>query len=61
MRAPWKFLDEAFAQVTQTDAVKTPLPQPVSAAELNLVNDSWGWNANTMVNRDTASKPMRSQ
>jgi len=42
----------ASAQVTQTDAAKTPLPQPVPAAEATLVNDSWAWNANTMVNRD---------
>jgi hypothetical protein len=40
------------AQVTQTDAVNTPLPQAVSAAEADLVNNSWGWNANTTVNRD---------
>ncbi len=43
----------ARAQVTQTDAAKTPLPQPVPAAEADLVNNSWAWNANTMVNRDT--------
>src|SRR6187431_2200719 len=42
----------AVAQVTQTDAVKTPLPQPVWQAEADLVNNSWAWNANTMVNRD---------
>jgi len=42
----------AVAQVTQTDAVHTPLPQPVSQAEADLVNNSWAWNANTMVNRD---------
>jgi MYXO-CTERM domain-containing protein len=42
----------APAQVTQTDAAKTPLPQPVPAAEADLVNNSWAWNANTMVNRD---------
>jgi len=42
----------ADAQVTQTDASKTLLPQPVTQAELDLVNGSWGWNANTMVNRD---------
>ena len=40
------------AQVTQTDASKTPLPQPVPAAELSIVNSSWAWNADTMVNRD---------
>ena len=42
----------ALAQVTQTDSVKTPLPQPVGSAELSLIDDSWAWNANTMVNRD---------
>ena len=42
----------AAAQVTQTDTAQTPLPQPVSTAELSLVNTSWAWNANTMVNRD---------
>ena len=44
----------ARAQVTQTDAAKTPLPQPVGQAELTLVNDSWGWNANSISNRDPA-------
>ena len=43
----------AGAQVTQTDTVKTPLPQPVPPAEANLVNDSWGWNAMSISNRDT--------
>jgi hypothetical protein len=42
----------ALAQVTQTDASKTPLPQPVPNAELNLVNSSYAWNANTVVLRD---------
>jgi len=42
----------AAAQVTQTDAVSTPLPQPVPLAEATLVNDSWAWNANTRVSRD---------
>jgi len=42
----------AHAQVTQTDALRTPLPQPVPMAEAELVNNSWAWNANTMVNRD---------
>jgi MYXO-CTERM domain-containing protein len=41
----------ANAQVTQTDATKTPLPQPVPMAEADLVNNAWAWNANTMVNR----------
>jgi len=42
----------AMAQVTQTDAIHTPLPQPVPAAELSIVDDSWAWNANTVVHRD---------
>ncbi len=33
--------------------MKTPLPQPVPQAELSLVNDSWGWNAMSVSNRDT--------
>src|SRR6188768_333168 len=41
----------ASAQVTQTGTT-TVLPQPVPMAEATLVNDSWAWNANTMVNRD---------
>jgi len=42
----------ASAQVTQTDAAMTPLPQPVGAAELSLVDDSWAWNSMTQINRD---------
>jgi len=42
----------AAAQVTQTDAAKTPLPQPVPKAESDLVNGSWGWNADTLINKD---------
>jgi hypothetical protein len=42
----------AAAQVKQTDAANTPLPQPVPMAEASLVNDSWAWNANTTINRD---------
>ncbi|HYQ40413.1 MAG TPA: DUF4114 domain-containing protein [Polyangiaceae bacterium] len=42
----------AAAQVTQTDAAKTPLPRPVGAAEASLVNDSWAWNASTMIGKD---------
>ncbi|MGC4094412.1 MAG: DUF4114 domain-containing protein [Polyangiaceae bacterium] len=37
----------AHAQVSQTDAAKTSLPQPVGTAELNLVTQSWGWNTAT--------------
>jgi hypothetical protein len=42
----------AVAQVTQTDAIRTPLPQPVGLSELDLVNVSYAWNANTPVIRD---------
>ncbi|HEY6724245.1 MAG TPA: MYXO-CTERM sorting domain-containing protein [Polyangiaceae bacterium] len=42
----------AVAQVFQTDAAQTPLPQPVGESELNLVTNSWGWNVDTPVNWD---------
>ena len=48
----------AVAQVTQTDAIHTSLPQPVSAAELSLINDAWAWNANTQVMRDSLGMPL---
>ncbi len=32
--------------------MKTPLPQPVADAELDVVNQSWAWNADTQVYRD---------
>ncbi|HVY25080.1 MAG TPA: DUF4114 domain-containing protein [Polyangiaceae bacterium] len=37
----------AQAQVFQTDAAKTPLPQPVGQAELDLINKSWAHNTMT--------------
>ncbi len=37
----------AQAQVFQTDAAKTPLPQPVGPAEVNLVTNSWARNTKT--------------
>jgi len=40
------------AQVFQTDAAKTPLPQPTGAAELDLVTNSWGWNTKTQSWKD---------
>src|SRR6478736_6291782 len=51
----------AAAQVTQTDAVATPLPQPVPRAEADLVNDSGAWNANTVINRDRRCEPVSEQ
>lgn len=35
------------AQVFQTDAARTPLPQPVGMNEFNLITSSWGWNVET--------------
>jgi len=43
----------AQAQVFQTDAAKTPLPQPVGMDEFNLVTNSWGWNAMSQSWKDT--------
>lgn len=42
----------ASAQVFQTDAARTPLPQPVGMDEFNLVTNSWGWNEMTTSYRD---------
>jgi MYXO-CTERM domain-containing protein len=41
----WVAPGAALAQVFQTDAAMTPLPQPVGQAELDLVGISWGHNA----------------
>ncbi|HYQ03732.1 MAG TPA: MYXO-CTERM sorting domain-containing protein [Polyangiaceae bacterium] len=43
--------EPASAQVSQTGTT-TVLPQPVPMAEMTLVTDSWGWNVNTVINRD---------
>lgn len=42
----------ASAEVFQTDAAKTPLPQPVQQGEMTLVTDSWAYKTTTQVNRD---------
>ena len=42
----------AQAQLFQTDAAMTPLPQPVGSPERSLVTDSWAFNRSTQVNRD---------
>ena len=39
------------AQVFQTDAAATPLPQPVGVAEWALVTQSWAFSSDTMVSR----------
>ncbi len=44
--------DRASAQVTQTDAAMTSLPQPVGMAEWNLVTMSWARNTETLSYRD---------
>jgi hypothetical protein len=50
----WAMAGSAEAQVFQTDAAMTPLPQPVGVSEVNLVTDSWAYNTATDVNRDPA-------
>ena len=42
----------AQAQVFQTDAEMTPLPQPVQPAELNLITQSWARNTMTQSWKD---------
>jgi hypothetical protein len=42
----------AQAQVFQSDAAKTSLPQPVGMNEVNLVTESWAYKRATVVNRD---------
>jgi hypothetical protein len=42
----------AQAQVFQTDAAKTPLPQPVGMNEFNLVTNAWAYNTMVQVNTD---------
>ena len=42
----------AGAEVFQSDAAKTPLPQPVGQAELTLITDSWAFKTTTQVNKD---------
>jgi hypothetical protein len=42
----------ASAEVFQTDAAMTPLPQPVGMDEVNLATQSWAYNRMTAVNRD---------
>jgi hypothetical protein len=48
----WGAAAPAQAQVFQTDAAKTPLPQPVGMNEMNLVTESWAFKTTTQVNKD---------
>jgi len=47
----------AVAQVKQTDAAQTPLPQPVGTAELSLINSSWAWSSETSIIYDQSGMP----
>ncbi|HEX2869911.1 MAG TPA: hypothetical protein VHP33_01620 [Polyangiaceae bacterium] len=51
----------AQAEVFQTDTAKTPLPQPVGAAELTLITDSWAFKTTTQVNRDETGADVNQQ
>jgi MYXO-CTERM domain-containing protein len=51
----------AQAQVFQSDAAKTPLPQPVGMAEMNLITQSWAFNTMTQVNRDAMGVDVNQQ
>ncbi|MES1185830.1 MAG: MYXO-CTERM sorting domain-containing protein [Myxococcales bacterium] len=51
----------ASAQVFQTDAAKTPLPQPVGKAELTLITDSWAFKTTTQVNKDAMGVDVNQQ
>jgi hypothetical protein len=42
----------AEAQVFQTDAAMTPLPQPVQPSEVNLITQSWARNSMTQSWKD---------
>src|SRR5690606_3272735 len=49
------------AQVTQSDAARTPLPQPVGDAELTLVTDSWAYRTDTRINRHADGNDVRTE
>lgn len=51
----------AQAQVFQSDAAKTPLPQPVGKAELTLITDSWAFKTTTQVNKDAMGVDVNQQ
>lgn len=51
----------AQGQVFQSDAMMTPLPQPVGQAEWDLVTNAWAYNTNTQVNRDETGADVNQQ
>lgn len=51
----------AGAEVFQSDAAKTPLPQPVGQAELTLITDSWAFKTTTQVNKDAMGVDVNQQ
>jgi hypothetical protein len=54
--AAWALSGTAQAQVFQSDAAKTPLPQPVGKREWDLVTSSWAYNTKTQVNHDPMAR-----
>jgi hypothetical protein len=51
----------AQAQVFQSDAAMTPLPQPVGMNEWNLATMSWAYNREVQVNRDLMGMDVNQQ
>src|SRR6187551_1631172 len=51
----------AAAEVFQSDAAKTPLPQPVGTNEMNLITQSWAFNTMTQVNKDAMGVDVNQQ
>jgi len=51
----------AQAQVFQSDAAMTPLPQPVGMSEWNLVTSSWSFNRMVQVNHDPMGTEVSNQ
>jgi MYXO-CTERM domain-containing protein len=51
----------SWAQVVQTDAAQTPLPQPVGPNEVNLATNSWAYNRMTQVNHDLMGTEVSNQ
>ena len=51
----------ARAQVVQSDAAMTPLPQPVGMAEWNLATQAWSYNTAVQVNRDAMGVDVNQQ
>jgi len=59
--AAWSVPAPAAAEVFQTDAAKTPLPQPVGANEMKLITEAWAFNTKTQVNKDAMGVDVNQQ